>query len=162
MIEFTEAVKLFYSNYVKFEGRSTRAEYWWVQLYLVFVLIVFAVLMVFSAGSTGGLDAESLSPITGLFALLFIVFVIAHVLPGISLQVRRFHDLGQTGWLVLVFVLLGLIPLVGLLSAIGQIIWFCFRGTNGSNRYGPDPLSSEFEVEDRNLNQNIREPMFKP
>lgn len=50
--------------------------------------------------------------------------------------VRRLHDIGSTGWWLLIWP----IPLVG---AIVIIMWACKRGTRGVNRYGPDPLAPE-------------------
>lgn len=142
MIEFSEAIRLFYSNFKNFEGRSTRAEYWWVQLYMLIVAVLFALLVVLSVGGLNDLAPAELSPLTTIFIVIFFVFILAHILPGIALQIRRFHDLNQTGWLVLVFVLVGLIPLIGTLTAIGQLVWFCLRGTIGENKYGPDPLEN--------------------
>ena len=49
--------------------------------------------------------------------------------------IRRFHDLGQSGWMVL----LQLVPIVSL--AIGLIL-LVGRGTRGPNQYGDDPLHS--------------------
>ena len=57
MIEFTQAIKLFYSNFVNFDGRSTRAEYWWVQLYMALVIFSFAVFIGVSLGSAEGLES---------------------------------------------------------------------------------------------------------
>jgi len=142
VIEFSEAIRLFYSNFKNFEGRSTRAEYWWVQLYMLIVAVLFALLVVLSVGGLNDLAPAELSPLTTIFIVIFFVFILAHILPGIALQIRRFHDLNQTGWLVLVFVLVGLIPLIGTLTAIGQLVWFCLRGTIGENKYGPDPLEN--------------------
>ena len=41
-ITFIDAVKLFYSNYANFNGRATRAEYWYPVLYMV---ICYAILL---------------------------------------------------------------------------------------------------------------------
>jgi uncharacterized membrane protein YhaH (DUF805 family) len=161
MIDFTDAIKLFYSNYFKFAGRSTRAEYWWVQLYLLLVIVLLVVITFFLMGDVDSLESGDLSALPTIPIVLLVVFMLANILPGLALQIRRFHDLNQTGWLVLVFALLGLIPLLGTLTAIGQIVWFCFRGTNGDNKYGPDPLVSGFVVDNRSLHQKPRDPMFK-
>ena len=73
------------------------------------------------------------NPTTGIVALVFVVFLFGMILPGLAVSVRRLHDLNQSGW----FYLLVLIPGLG---ALGLAIWFCFRGTQGDNRFGPDPL----------------------
>lgn len=60
-----------------------------------------------------------------------IVFLL-YFLFWISLSIRRMHDIGKPGW-----VLLGLfVPIVGTL--LGIILGF-FPGQNGDNQYGPQP-----------------------
>lgn len=134
-----EAIGLFFSRYTDFQGRSRRAEYWWFFLaYIIFTIAVAA--MFFILG--GGIDANGDPELGGASIILLVVvglIGLGLIIPMISLAVRRFHDLGQTGWLVLVFGLLGLIPLVGTLTGIGQLIWFAMPGTVGPNQYGPDP-----------------------
>ncbi len=56
---------------------------------------------------------------------------------GIMVNIRRLHDIGKSGWwLLLVF-----IPFVNLLFVLAL---FLIKGTDGPNQFGPDPL----EVED--------------
>ena len=84
---------------------------------------------------------------SGMFALsLMVIFGLVNILPNIMLQIRRFHDLGQTGWLVLVFGVLGALPLLGIIADIVHIIWFMIPGTRGPNKYGPDPLGKDTDV----------------
>ena len=135
MVSFPEAVKLFFKNYTNFQGRSRRSEYWWVQLFNFLVLVIPYALLV----SIGGLATGELNAIGIIMGAIMGIYILAIIIPGIALGVRRFHDLGQTGWLVLAFTVAGLIPLVGLLASLGNLIWFCFPGTNGPNKYGPDP-----------------------
>lgn len=58
----------------------------------------------------------------------------ASVCCTILLLIRRLHDLGRTGWLWLLI----LIPLVNFALLVYV---FCFKGTTGPNRFGPDPLA---------------------
>ena len=90
-------------------------------------------------GFLGGLASGSLNPIGYLLAGVLGLAYLAIIIPNIALMVRRFHDLNQTGWLVLVFILLSFIPLIGLLASIGLIVWFAMPGTAGPNKYGADP-----------------------
>lgn len=137
---FTEAIKTFYARYTDFSGRSSRSEFWWVQLCLAILTFLFYFGVAISSESSigGEISATQLVLIGGL-----ILIFLGHLIGLIALQVRRFHDLDKTGWLVLVFGILSLIPLVGTLVSIGQLIWFCFRGTIGGNQYGPDPLGPD-------------------
>ena len=74
--------------------------------------------IVFGDGTTGTI-------ISGLVSL-------ALFLPGLGLGVRRLHDIGRSGWAIL----LALIPIVG---AIILIIWFIKDSDPTPNAYGPVP-----------------------
>jgi hypothetical protein len=50
-----------------------------------------------------------------------------------AVTVRRLHDTDLSGW----WILLGLIPLIGM---IVLIVWWCREGSRGYNRFGADPL----------------------
>lgn len=53
-------------------------------------------------------------------------------IPGLAVQVRRFHDQDKSGW----FILLGFIPYIG---GLILFVFMCLEGTRGPNRFGPDP-----------------------
>jgi uncharacterized membrane protein YhaH (DUF805 family) len=55
-------------------------------------------------------------------------------LPGLAVAARRLHDIDRTAWWLLIL-------LTGI-GAILLVIWYCFKGTPGPNRFGPDPLAS--------------------
>ncbi|MEL6724290.1 MAG: DUF805 domain-containing protein [Pseudomonadota bacterium] len=131
----TEAIQSFIARYADFQGRSRRSEFWWVILASVIIGAVWGALI----GLIGGAYGTGLNAIGLLLSGIMFLFGLAVLIPGIALSVRRFHDLGQTGWLLLVFVLLGLIPIVGILATIGLYIWFAMPGKVGPNQYGPDP-----------------------
>ncbi len=152
MLNFGQAVRAFYIRYVDFSGRSQRSEYWWVQLFQATCYSIFGILIIMGVGGFEGMDAlvndetNGFGPAAILGTLGLFIFFIANIIPNIAIQVRRFHDLGQTGWLVLVFGIVGQIPLIQFFSIIGNCIWFAMRGTHGPNQYGPDPLYSQSDV----------------
>jgi uncharacterized membrane protein YhaH (DUF805 family) len=115
-MNFMDAVKSVYSNYVGFHGRARRSEYWW---WYLFYLIVYGVLYAIDLSVIG------FPALSGLFAL-------ASLLPGIAVGVRRLHDTGRSGW----WLLIALIPLVG---AIVLIIFFVMDSQPGVNKHGPNP-----------------------
>lgn len=51
-IGFGEAVKLFFKNYVNFNGRATRSEYWWVYLFNIIVYTVLSILFSIAGGAS--------------------------------------------------------------------------------------------------------------
>lgn len=117
---FIEAIRSGFRNYATFSGRAARSEYWFWTL--------FALL----ANLAGGIVDAAIffhSDI-GLFGPLI---SLALLLPGIAVAVRRMHDLDHTGWWVLI-VLTGI-------GAFILLVWFCFKGTTGANRFGSDPLA---------------------
>jgi uncharacterized membrane protein YhaH (DUF805 family) len=122
---FGAAVSAGFANYVNFSGRAPRSEYWYWVLFTIIVSIVASAIDSFVFG-TGGM--------TGQIGIVDSLATLALLLPSISVGVRRLHDLDRSGWwLLLVF-----IPLIG---GIVLIVWFCMRGTAGSNRFGAPMMS---------------------
>lgn len=118
---FGEAIQSGFRNYVGFNGRAARSEYWYWVLF-AFLIGIAANIADWSLG--GGMSTVGiLGAIVGLALLL----------PNIAVAIRRLHDRDKSGW----WLLLVLIPLIG---AIILIVWFVVRGTAGANRFGPDPL----------------------
>ena len=108
-VSIVEATKLYFMNYVNFSGRSRRSEYWWATL---------------AIGLIGGIIGAALPDLAGIWSLLTLI-------PGLSLCIRRLHDIGKSGWWYLFI----FVPLVG---QILLIIWFCKDSTE-DNEWGPNP-----------------------
>ena len=130
-----EAIISFIRRYTDFQGRSRRSEYWWVFLAGLIIGMAWG----FLTGLIGGGFGPEMNAIGLLLSGIMGLFFLAILIPSIALSVRRFHDLGQTGWLVVVFAILGLVPIIGFLSTIGLYIWFALPGTVGPNKFGADP-----------------------
>ncbi len=134
---FVEAVKSFYGRYFDFSTRSSRSEYWWVQLFYIRMRDVLIIPFVM-----GIMGAESGNVSDGAAMLSFVplvLFVLAGIIPMIAVTVRRFHDQDKSGWMYL----LSFIPYVG---GIVIIVFMCLEGTRGENRFGPDPLESMYDT----------------
>ena len=117
-MDFSEAIKSGFANYVTFSGRATRSEFWYWVLFVVL-----------GAFATAILDAAMFShwaPLTSAFELLT-------VLPSLAVSVRRLHDTDSSGW----WLLIGIVPLIGVILLI---VLYCRPGTPGDNFYGPDRL----------------------
>ena len=117
-MKFGQAIASCYSKYAVFSGRASRSEFWFFVL-LQYILL-FGCLMFYPMGI--GLQ-------------LFSLVALGNFLPYVSVLVRRLHDTDHSGW----WYWLGLVPLVGV---VVLLIWFCTRGTAGSNRFGQDPLTA--------------------
>ena len=134
-IGFGEAVKLFFKNYVNFNGRATRSEYWWVYLFNNIVYMVLGILFAISGGSSlAAYDAYGDMSIAymgagAIFYILMMLYCLAVLLPSLSLMVRRLHDIGKSG----TYILMGLIPVVGYIF----ILVYMLTGSAPDNQYGP-------------------------
>jgi len=105
---FLKCLKL----YAKGEGRARRTEYWMFVLiyFIIAVSLAFVEILI-----TGDGDSN------------FIVrlFHLAMLVPSAAVGVRRMHDVGKSGWFLL-------IPIYNLILAVTE-------GEKGENKYGPDP-----------------------
>lgn len=119
-MNFTEAVSSGFRNYVNFSTRAIRSEYWY---WVLFGFLVSIAARIVDWIIIPGADVGPVGVIAGLALLL----------PGIAVSVRRLHDRDYSGW----WLLLAFLPLVGFIILI---VWFVMRGTEGDNRFGPDPL----------------------
>lgn len=143
---FIEAIKSFYGRYVDFQTRSTRSEFWWVMLFIFIGYIVLAIPVmgsVVSVALSGELENDPMAMYGAFFSLSglpIILFALVNFIPSIALAVRRIHDFDRSGWLYLIVVIGGNIPIIGMLIFLGWLIVNFFRGTTGPNRFGDDPL----------------------
>ncbi|HFL3543387.1 DUF805 domain-containing protein [Enterococcus faecalis] len=85
-VTFRQAIKDFFRGYVDFKGRTTRAGYWWASLALIIVAIVTGIFGIFA------------SLVNMLLVLPFIIFVLVAIVPSLAMSVRRYRDVGLTGW----------------------------------------------------------------
>ncbi len=105
-------IKICFRKYADFSGRAGRPEFWWFFLFQVIVL-----------------TATSWIPVLSSIITLLLL------LPSLAVGARRLHDIGRTGW----WLLLALIPFVGW---IPLLIMAVLPGTGGPNRYGSAPHSA--------------------
>jgi uncharacterized membrane protein YhaH (DUF805 family) len=117
-------------NYANFRGRAHRAEFWSYALFWLMALaLVMAVGLVFDGGLTDFRAAVETPAVT---LTLSVVFVLATLLPGLGLAVRRQHDIGLSGW----YSLFVLIP------SLGSLVLLAFSlipSQKRDNKWGPAP-----------------------
>jgi uncharacterized membrane protein YhaH (DUF805 family) len=109
-----------YRQFADFEGRATRAEYWW------FVLIFFVISFVLRMAE----DMLGLVRQPDEYGYLTIVFYVVSLVPYIAATTRRLHDADSSGW----WQLIGFVPLLGGLFLIYMLVR---RGSEEENAYGP-------------------------
>jgi uncharacterized membrane protein YhaH (DUF805 family) len=154
-LNFIPAVQSGFKNYVNFEGRACRSEYWYFLLFTVLAyVLLFAILWGIAKGAIGAFGGH----LTHAGELLALVTAP----PGLALAVRRTHDLNLSGWYpCALWVFIGVTSILVMLLAFSSpsqlvlvitfvaefiatfilLIAFCRRGTVGPNRFGQDRLA---------------------
>ena len=126
------AYKSMFKKYAKFNGRSRRSEYWYATLVNSLIGLLFFFVVVAIAVSTGDYVSDAVAIFVALLALAYCGYCFAIVIPSLAMCVRRLHDIGKSGW----FVLLSLIPYVG---ALILFVFLVQDSQPGSNQYGTNP-----------------------
>ncbi len=104
-------------KYAVFSGRARRKEYWMFILFNIIFSIVAGII-----DHIIGMD----------FGLLGTLYGLAVLLPSIAVSVRRLHDIGKSGWMLLII----FIPIIG---SIWLLVLATFDSEPGDNRFGSNP-----------------------
>ena len=116
-MNFITAIKLCFIKYAQFSGRASRSEFWFFVLFGILgswiAIIIDTMILNYSWEKDGP---------------VYLIFQIIILLPSIAVGARRLHDLNRSGWWqLLVFTIIGLIPL---------IYWWSKIGENKKNNHG--------------------------
>jgi uncharacterized membrane protein YhaH (DUF805 family) len=109
-------------KYAVFQGRARRKEYWYFVLANIFIMIGLVLLESLILPTA---PEQKLGILTGIYSLAIFI-------PSLAVQVRRLHDIGRTGW----WLLMSLVPLIG---PIVLLVFYCTDSEPGTNQYGPNP-----------------------
>ena len=102
-MSFGEAIKSVFSKYATFSGRARRSEFWYFYLFNILVSIGLSIL---------GRAVTSLSFLSSLYSLAILI-------PSLAVAVRRFHDIGKSGWTYLYI-------LIPSMLYLGYLMYFIF------------------------------------
>lgn len=103
-------------KYADFSGRSRRTEYWMFMLFN-FIFAIIAVLLDYLLESPG---------------IIYGLYGLATLIPGIAVLVRRLHDIGKSG----LWFFISLIPIIGV---FWLLILLLTDSQAGNNDYGANP-----------------------
>ena len=103
-------------KYAVFSGRASRKEFWMFYLFNIIFAIVAGIL-------------DYILGTRGLFSSLYNLAVF---IPELAVTVRRLHDVGKSGWMLLIL----LIPIIGV---IWLLVLLVTDSNPGENKYGPNP-----------------------
>ena len=114
---FTKSIEICFNKFANFDGRASKSEFWWFQLFYIIVLIV-------------GMLLDSL---LGYRELFYWIGYIVCLLPGLAVGSRRLHDTNRTGWWQLLY--------LTFIGVIVLIVWWVADGGK-KNKYGT-PIKSK-------------------
>ncbi|MFB9055178.1 DUF805 domain-containing protein [Mariniflexile ostreae] len=106
-------------QYADFSGRARRKEYW--MFFLFNILISYGIIFL-----AVGLEMPSLSILSSIYSFGVLI-------PGLAVGVRRMHDVGKSGWFLL-------IPIYNLILA-------CTDSEAGTNKWGTNPKTNLEEID---------------
>ena len=99
-MNFADAVKSGFNNYVTFSGRAARSEFWFWTLFSILANLAAGIVdMVLGIGLVG------------------VVVSLALLLPGLAVSARRLHNIDRTGWWLLIS--------LTIIGVILLIVWAC-------------------------------------
>jgi uncharacterized membrane protein YhaH (DUF805 family) len=125
-------INIFRYKYIQYKGRARRKEFWMFYLF-----------------------SSIFSFVLGLFPVLGGIYSLVVMLPTICLSIRRLHDIGKSGW----WLMLPLVSFIGVLgflvldigvalfcmallfsiSCITFLAYCCLDSQPDENQYGPNP-----------------------
>ena len=115
-MSFMDSTKTCAQKSFTIQGRASRSEYWFFYLFIIIAQI-----------GLGVVDGVAGTPLS--------LLVLALIPAIICVSIRRMHDVGKSGWLLLI----ALIPLVNLIL----LYWFIFDGGQPhANHFGAVPTNT--------------------
>jgi uncharacterized membrane protein YhaH (DUF805 family) len=131
MMSFVDSMKTVLSlKFIEFNGRASRSEYWWFFLFTFtcgIILSIVDVAFLIIADISFDSILWTITPLTTLFQLIILI-------PSLAVTVRRFHDIGRSGWWIFIV----LVPCVGFIL---YLVWLIQDGEPHDNMYGAVPTN---------------------
>ena len=118
------------NQYADFSGRARRTEYWMFTLFNM----IFTLLTLFIGALLGTALFGASGTVIGSMGL-YVLYLIAIFIPGLSVFVRRLHDTENSGWMFFIL----LIPLIG---SIWVFVLLIMDSKPGENKWGPNPKAN--------------------
>jgi uncharacterized membrane protein YhaH (DUF805 family) len=109
-------------QYADFGGRARRTEFWMFVLFNIIFSVIASLIDRAIGFKIGAIQ----------MGIIGLIYSLAVLIPALAVSVRRLHDIGKSGWMVLI----NLIPLIGL---IWFIVLMVKDSQPGKNQYGPNP-----------------------
>lgn len=101
-------------KYAVFGGRARRKEYW--------MFFLFNMIIAFCLGLIEGIVGGTANVLANVYQLVILM-------PSIAVGIRRMHDVGKSGWFIL-------IPIYNFILTLKA-------GDTGDNQFGPNPIQEK-------------------
>ncbi len=134
-----------------YNGRTSRKDYWMFMLlsYLIPFLIAQVIIHIIGIDIKKPFDPEfSVNSFSGVLLILFAIYVLTIMIANLGLSIRRFHDIGKSGY----FIFLGLVPYLG---GFAIFTMHAFPGDVGDNLYGDDPYKDKYPSESDEISESF-------
>ena len=152
-MSFREAITIcLKQKYATIAGRATRAEYWWFTL---FAYIWFLAIYILSGVMMFNLHRGSDALIVGVLVIGLMSIVCALlIVPSVCVGVRRLHDIGRSGW----WILLSFAPIVRWVIFVFSIL----PSQPTANEYGDNPHEQEsISYENEKCSEYMKKTTFQ-
>ena len=131
-ISFKESISSAINNFICFEGRASRSEFWYFFLFNTIICIGIGIIATFFIVLGNIRTNSDLSWIGIGFFSLILLFELAMFFPNLGITCRRLHDIGKSG----AFYFVSIFPIFG---SIILLIWLTQPSEPNWNRFGNVP-----------------------
>jgi len=145
-MNFINSIKTCFKKYIDFNGRASRSEFWYFTLLLVFAYFGLLIIVNYWNDSNFFYElSDSLyNSINYLIYGMFYGLPIICLIPFVSVTIRRIHDIGQSGFVILIFFVGFFIAFILKSELIVRIVFiilgvFLTQKSAGKNQFGPVP-----------------------
>lgn len=121
-MSFQDSIENVLRKFLNFSDRASRSEYWWFQLFFLLALGI------------ADFTDDILNDVSIFGAIAFFGLII----PNLAVTVRRLHDLGYSGWILL----LAFIPCLGSILGLFILALMAGDGQPQINNYGSVPTNT--------------------
>ena len=125
-----------YKNIFNFKGRARRREYWIPYLWMI--LLVLVEMIPIGIGAFMMETNETVGTVVYIVIIIILCAVNMSIsIANLSLTIRRYHDVGLSGWWYLLFSILSICGVGGIIHLIIMCI-----DSNADNKWGPNPKNN--------------------
>lgn len=130
-------------TFTSFQGRIPRKTFWLALIVMIVItwileIILFSIfgvsMMSMDPNATPEAQAAAAEQAMSGMAIPLVILILITIWPSLAIYAKRWHDRDKSGW----WTLIGLVPIIGGLWMLIELGFL--RGTEGPNRFGPDPI----------------------